>query len=237
METIMRINKYIARCGYTSRRKADDLVKNGKVKVNGKLTYELGLDIKDSDIVEIDGKLLQIEEKIYIKLYKPRGYITSNFDPYNNRDLNDLVKTDQRFFAAGRLDKDSEGLLIITNDGAFTNQIIHPSKKLDKTYIVRVTRLLNKKDCQRFESGIDIGNSEITSDSRIELIDKASKTYKVTIHQGYKRQIRRMFAQFSSEVTMLKRISIGPIELSDMKPYEKRKFDQDELDFVRKTRG
>lgn len=233
----MRINKYIARCGYTSRRKADDLVKNGKVKVNGKLTYELGLDIKDSDIVEIDGKLLQIEEKIYIKLYKPRGYITSNFDPYNNRDLNDLVKTDQRFFAAGRLDKDSEGLLIITNDGAFTNQIIHPSKKLDKTYIVRVTKLLNKKDCQRFESGLDIGNSEITSDSRIELIDKASKTYKVTIHQGYKRQIRRMFAQFSSEVTMLKRISIGPIELSDMKPYEKRKFDQTEIDFVRKTRG
>lgn len=237
METIMRINKYIARCGYTSRRKADDLVKNGKVKVNGKLTYELGLDIKDSDIVEIDGELLQIEEKIYIKLYKPRGYITSNFDPYNDRDLNDLVKTNQRFFAAGRLDKDSEGLLIITNDGVFTNQIIHPSKKLDKTYIVRVTRLLNKKDCQRFESGLDIGNSEITSDSRIELIDKASKTYKVTIHQGYKRQIRRMFAQFSSEVTMLKRISIGPIELSDMKPYEKRKFDQTEMDFVRKTRG
>lgn len=233
----MRINKYIARCGYTSRRKADDLVKNGKVKVNGKLTYELGLDIKDSDIVEIDGELLQIEEKIYIKLYKPRGYITSNFDPYNDRDLNDLVKTDQRFFAAGRLDKESEGLLIITNDGSFTNQIIHPSKKLDKTYIVRVTRLLNKKDCQRFESGLDIGNSEITSDSRIELIDKASKTYKVTIHQGYKRQIRRMFAQFSSEVTMLKRISIGPIELSDMKPYEKRKFDQTEMDFVRKTRG
>lgn len=237
METIMRINKYIARCGYTSRRKADDLVKNGKVKVNGKLTYELGLDIKDSDIVEIDGEILQIEEKIYIKLYKPRGYITSNFDPYNDRDLNDLVKTDQRFFAAGRLDKESEGLLIITNDGSFTNQIIHPSKKLDKTYIVRVTRLLNKKDCQRFESGLDIGNSEITSDSRIELIDKASKTYKVTIHQGYKRQIRRMFAQFSSEVTMLKRISIGPIELSDMKPYEKRNFDQTEMDFVRKTRG
>lgn len=237
METIMRINKYIARCGYTSRRKADDLVKNGKVKVNGKLTYELGLDIKDSDIVEIDGEILQIEEKIYIKLYKPRGYITSNFDPYNDRDLNDLVKTDQRFFAAGRLDKDSEGLLIITNDGVFTNQIIHPSKKLDKTYIVRVTRLLNKKDCQRFESGLDIGNSEITSDSRIELIDKASKTYKVTIHQGYKRQIRRMFAQFSSEVTMLKRISIGPIKLDGMEPYEKRNFDQDEMDFVRKTRG
>ncbi len=233
----MRINKYIARSGYTSRRKADELIKNGKVKVNGKLTYELGLDIKESDIVEIDGEILEIEEKIYIKLYKPRGYITSNFDPYNDRDLNDLVKLDQRFFAAGRLDKDSEGLLIITNDGLFTNQIIHPSKKLDKTYIVRVNRLLNKKECQQFESGIDIGNSEITSDSRIDLIDKKNKTYKVTIHQGYNRQIRRMFACFSSEVRMLKRISIGPIKLYDMKPYEKRNFDQDEMDFVRKTRG
>lgn len=237
METAMRINKYIARSGYTSRRKADDLIKNGKVKVNGELTYELGLDIKDSDLVEIDGEILQIEEKFYIKLYKPRGYITSNFDPYNKRDLTDLVKTDKRFFAAGRLDKDSEGLLIITNDGVFTNQIIHPSNKLDKTYIVKVTRLLNDKECQKFESGIDIGNSEITSDSRIELIDKANKTYKVTIHQGYNRQIRRMFAYFSSEVRMLKRISIGPIRLDNMKPYEKRKFDKAEMDFVRKTRG
>lgn len=237
MEKTMRINKYIARSGYTSRRKADELIKNGKVKVNGDITYELGLDIKDSDVVEIDGEILEIEEKFYIKLYKPKGYITSNFDPYNDRDLNDLVKLDQRFFAAGRLDKDSEGLLIITNDGIFTNQIIHPSKKLDKTYIVRVSRLLNKKECQQFESGIDIGNSEITSDSRIDLIDKGNKTYKVTIHQGYNRQIRRMFAYFSSEVRMLKRISIGPIKLYDMKPYEKREFNQAEMEFVRKTRG
>lgn len=100
-----------------------------------------------------------------------------------------------------------------------------------------MNRLLNKKECQQFESGIDIGNSEITSDSRIDLIDKKNKTYKVTIHQGYNRQIRRMFACFSSEVRMLKRISIGPIKLYDMKPYEKRNFDQDEMDFVRKTRG
>ena len=134
----MRINKFIARSGYTSRRKADELIKNGLVKVNYKIIKEPGIDVKENDLVEVDGQILEIEDKFYLKLYKPVGFITSNFDPYNDKDLNNLLDLDKRFFAAGRLDKDSEGLLIITNDGDFTNEIIHPSKKLDKTYIVKV---------------------------------------------------------------------------------------------------
>src|SRR5699024_6594546 len=122
----MRINKYIAHSGYTSRRKADDLIYESRVKVNGKIISEPGYKVKDGDRVEVDGKLLSLEEKFYIKLYKPVGFITSNFDPFNEKDLNDLVDINQRFFAAGRLDKDSEGLLIITNDGEFTNNLTHP---------------------------------------------------------------------------------------------------------------
>jgi len=233
----MRINKFIARSGYTSRRKADELIKNGLVKVNYKIIKEPGIDVKENDLVEVDGQILEIEDKFYLKLYKPVGFITSNFDPYNDKDLNNLLDLDKRFFAAGRLDKDSEGLLIITNDGDFTNEIIHPSKKLDKTYIVKVSKLLTNKEIRLFEEGLDIGNGEVTSDSKIVLIDKKTKKYKVTIHQGYNRQIRRMFEYFSSTVINLKRISIGPIQLSDMKPYERRKFTAKELEFVKQVMG
>ncbi|WP_060929499.1 pseudouridine synthase [Anaerococcus tetradius] len=233
----MRINKFIARSGYTSRRKSDELIKNGLVKVNYKIIKEPGIDVKENDLVEVDGQILEIEDKFYLKLYKPVGFITSNFDPYNDKDLNNLLDLDKRFFAAGRLDKDSEGLLIITNDGDFTNEIIHPSKKLDKTYIVKVSKLLTNKEIRLFEEGLDIGNGEVTSDSKIVLIDKKTKKYKVTIHQGYNRQIRRMFEYFSSTVINLKRISIGPIQLSDMKPYERRKFTAKELEFVKQVMG
>lgn len=142
----MRINKYIANTGFTSRRKADDLIKEGRVKVNNNLITEPGFKVEGTDKVTIDGQLLELEKKFYIKLYKPVGYITSNFDPYNKLDLNDLLEIDKRFYAAGRLDKDSEGLLIITNDGEFTNNIIHPKFKLDKEYIVDVDKTLSKKE-------------------------------------------------------------------------------------------
>ena len=102
----MRINKYIAHSGYTSRRKADELIIAGKVKINGQVIIEPGIKVNDGDRVEVSGKVLEIEKKFYIKLYKPVGFITSNFDPYNEKDLNDLIDIDERFFAAGRLDKD-----------------------------------------------------------------------------------------------------------------------------------
>ena len=115
----MRINKFIANSGYTSRRKADDLIEKGKVKLNGKVVTEPGIKISNEDEVEVEGQILGLVKKFYIKLYKPVGFITSNFDPFNKKDLNDLIDIGTRFFAAGRLDKDSEGLLIITNDGEY----------------------------------------------------------------------------------------------------------------------
>ena len=226
----MRINKYIAHAGYTSRRKADDLILEGRVKVNGQIIYEPGTQVNDNDRVEVEGKLLEIEKKFYIKLYKPVGFITSNFDPYNEKDLHDLVDIDQRFYAAGRLDKDSEGLLIITNDGDFTNNLIHPKFKLDKEYIVKIDKKLKAKQENIFEKGLDIGNGEKTSDARLEYLD--DNTYKVIIHQGYNRQIRRMFKVFGARVINLKRIRIGKILLSNLKEKEYRYFSDEELNFV-----
>lgn len=231
---MMRINKYIAHSGYTSRRKADELIFKGKVKLNGQTIKEPGIQVNDNDLVEIDGKILSIEKKFYIKLYKPIGFITSNFDPYNEKDLNDLVDIDKRFFAAGRLDKDSEGLLIITNDGEFTNNLIHPKFKLDKEYIVKVDSRLSKNQENEFENGLDIGNGEKTSDAKIEYL--GNNIYKVIIHQGYNRQIRRMFKVLGKKVNSLKRIKIGKISLSDLKEKEYRYFDSEELKFVEEIR-
>lgn len=231
---MMRINKYIAHSGYTSRRKADELIFKGKVKLNGQTIKEPGIQVNDNDLVEIDGKVLSIEKKFYIKLYKPIGFITSNFDPYNEKDLNDLVDIDKRFFAAGRLDKDSEGLLIITNDGEFTNNLIHPKFKLDKEYIVKVDSRLSKDQENEFENGLDIGNGEKTSDAKIEYL--GNNIYKVIIHQGYNRQIRRMFKVLGKKVNSLKRIKIGKIYLSDLKEKEYRYFDSEELKFVEEIR-
>ena len=231
---MMRINKYIAHSGYTSRRKADELIFKGKVKLNGQTIKEPGIQVNDNDLVEIDGKILSIEKKFYIKLYKPIGFITSNFDPYNEKDLNDLVDIDKRFFAAGRLDKDSEGLLIITNDGEFTNNLIHPKFKLDKEYIVKVDSKLSKNQENDFKNGLDIGNGEKTSDAKIEYL--GNNIYKVIIHQGYNRQIRRMFKVLGKKVISLKRIKIGKISLSDLKEKEYRYFDSEELKFVEEIR-
>ena len=226
----MRINKFIAQAGYTSRRKADDLIAAEKVKVNGKILKEMGYDVKDDDIVSINGEILKLEEYFYYKLNKPVGYITSNYDPHNEKDLNNLIDIDERFFAAGRLDKDSHGLLIITNDGDFTNALIHPSSGISKEYIVKVDKLLNDKQIEKFKSGLDIGNGELTSDAAIRYIK--NNTYIVAIRQGYNRQIRRMFNVFDSTVIDLKRTRIGAIHLNDLIAGQYKKFDKKEIEFV-----
>lgn len=231
----MRINKFIAKSGYTSRRKADDLIKAGKVRVNGEVLTELGYKVEANDEVSINGEVLHIEEFIYIKLYKPVGYITSNFDPYNDKDLNDLINIDQRFFAAGRLDKDSEGLLIITNDGDFTNKLIHPSHEISKEYIVKVDKKLRPNDLKNFAGKLDIGNGEVTSGAIIN--ELGANTYNVIICQGFNRQIRRMFGVLGYEVLSLKRIRIGEVYLDDLKAFQHVKFNSKELQFVKELKS
>lgn len=226
----MRINKFIAKSGYTSRRKADDLIKNNKVLVNNSIMNEPGYDVKEDDIVEINGQILKIEEYFYYKLNKPVGYITSNFDPHNDKDLNNLIDIDERFFAAGRLDKDSHGLLIITNDGDFTNSLIHPSSGISKEYVVKVDKLLNDKQIEKFKNGLDIGRGELTSDANIRYIK--NNTYLVVIRQGYNRQIRRMFDVLGSTVVDLKRTKIGAIWLGGLEEGKYKKFNEKEMEFV-----
>lgn len=231
----MRINKYIAKSGYCSRRKADNLIEKGQVKVNGKVLDKPGYEVYEGDLVSINGEILKLEEFFYYKLNKPIGYITSNFDPHNPRDLNDLIDLDRKFFAAGRLDKDSHGLLIITNDGEFANALTHPSNEISKEYIVKVDKRLSAEKIKIFESGLDIGNGEMTS--RSQIFYKGNNTYKVIISQGYNRQIRRMFKALGSNVLDLERIRIGKVHLDNLKSSNYQKFSKKELEFVDLIKG
>lgn len=228
----MRINKFIAKTGLASRRKSEEYIKNGLVFVNGKKLEDLSYQVKDGDEVKINGEILKIQEKFYYKLNKPLGYISSNYDPHNKKDLNELIKIDGRFFCAGRLDKDSHGLMLITNDGNITNKIIHPSKEINKTYLVKVDRILSKDQEEKFKKSIRLSKNEVTSKAKISLIDKNQILYEVIIHQGYNRQVRRMFGYFGVKVLDLKRIKIGEIELGNLEDGAHKKLSQRELEYL-----
>lgn len=227
----MRINKYIAKSGLASRRKAENYIKEGKVRVNGKLLKDLSYKVKKCDEVSVCGKILEIEDKFYYKLNKPIGFISSNYDPHNKKDLNVLINIDKRFFCAGRLDKDSHGLMLITNDGEITNKIIHPSREIKKVYIVKTDKAMEKDQMEQFSKSIKLSDTEKTSNAKIENIGK--NTYKVTIHQGFNRQIRRMFAYFDIRVIDLLRVKIGKISLGSLEDGHYKKLSKNELDFLK----
>lgn len=228
----MRINKFIAKTGLASRRKSEEYIKNGLVFVNGKRLDDLSYQVKKDDEVKVNGEILKIQEKFYYKLNKPLGYISSNYDPHNKKDLNDLIEIEGRFFCAGRLDKDSHGLMLITNDGKITNKIIHPSKEIDKIYLVRVDKKLSKIQEEKFSKSLILSEKEITSNAKISLINENQIIYKVIIHQGYNRQVRRMFKYFGVNVLDLKRIKIGEIDLYDLKDGDYKKLSKKELEYL-----
>ena len=154
-----RLNKYIASCGVCSRRKSDELISSGKVKVNGQVVTNLGEKVSSKDIVEVDNKLIQKEEKkVYIVLNKPRGYVTTNSDEYNRKNVIDLIDEDVRVYSIGRLDKDTEGLLLLTNDGEFSNKVMHPRNKIEKTYIVTTDTNVTNEQLEKLRNGVDIGD-------------------------------------------------------------------------------
>lgn len=227
----MRINKYIAKSGIASRRAADKLILDGKIKVNGETILTPGLDIKDNDIVKFNGQIIKpIEEKYYILLNKPVGYVCSNYSQYNEKIIYELIDIDTKLFSVGRLDKDSRGLIILTNDGDIYNNIIHPKSEIFKTYIVKLDKDFNYNHKPLFEQGIDIGDY-ITNPSKIRII--SNRLIEIKINEGKNRQIRRMFEALNYEVIDLNRISIGEITLTDLDLGEYRYLTKEELEYLR----
>ena len=231
-----RLQKYMARCGVASRRKCETLITNGKVKVNGEIVLELGVKVKANIVkVEYDGKeILPEENKVYILLNKPEGYITSLSDEKGRKTILDLVNVKERIFPIGRLDYDSSGLLLLTNDGDIYNKIIHPRVKISKRYVAVVKGRFSDDEIKKFSEGIDIGGY-ITAPCEIKEIsyDNKISTVEVSIHEGKNRQVRKMCSAFNHDVLSLKRISVGDITLGYVKRGEYRNLTDTELNYIK----
>ena len=209
-----RLNKYIASCGVCSRRKSDELISSGKVKVNGQVVTNLGEKVSSKDIVEVDNKLIQKEEKkVYIVLNKPRGYVTTNSDEYNRKNVIDLIDEDVRVYSIGRLDKDTEGLLLRTNDGEFSNKVMHPRNKIEKTYIVTTDTNVTNEQLEKLRNGVDIGDY-ITRPAKIKRI--GNDKVQIIISEGKNRQVRRMCDSVGINLLNLRRIQVGNILLGNL---------------------
>lgn len=212
---MIRLNKYIASSGVCSRRKADELISLKKVIVNGNIVEDFGMQVDENqDEVIVDGKKIALENKnIYLMLNKPVGYVTTNDEQMGRKCTNDLIHESSRVFPVGRLDMNSEGLLLLTNDGNFSNRLMHPSKKVEKVYIAKLNRKITDEKIELLKNGVDIGDY-ITKPAKVQKI--ASNAIKITISEGKNRQVRRMCEAVGLKVIKLERIKIGNLELGNL---------------------
>ena len=227
-----RLQKVIANSGVTSRRKAEELILNGKVKVNGELITELGTKVKEGDKITVDGILLENTEKVYYLLNKPREVISSVKDDKNRKTVIDLINENKRIYPVGRLDYDTTGAIILTNDGEFANLLMHPKNKIDKTYVAKIEGILNPKEMMILKNGVIIDGVK-TSKSRIKIkkIDKKNNTsiVEITIHEGKNHQVKKMFESVNHNVLKLKREKIAFLTLTGIKSGEYRKLNHKEV--------
>ncbi len=222
----MRLNKYIALAGVTSRRKADELILDGSVKVNGKVVVTPGIDVQSTDRVIVLGRKIRVKDYEYFVFNKPTKVVSSVSDPKNRKTIIDFFLSEKvRLFPVGRLDYDSSGLIFVTNDGDFANRLTHPSYVKDKVYIVEVDKKLTEKELQKFANGIVIDRKK-TSKSKIVFQKRKLHNfkYKVTIHEGRNRQIRKMFLALKIKVVNLKRVEIAQIKLGNLPTGSYRKL-------------
>ena len=230
-----RLQKRIASSGYTSRRKAEELIENGKVKVNGVITKELGTKVKDSDEIEVEGKILEKEKKEYYLINKPRGVITSTDDDKNRKIVTDFIDTTARIYPIGRLDYDTTGALLLTNDGDFANIIMHPKNKIEKVYLAKLEGIIKGEHINKLKEGVMIDNTKVIP-SRVKLkkVNQETNTciVEITIHEGKNHQVKRMFESVGFHVEKLKRIRIGIFNVEDLQSGEYRKLTPKEVSVV-----
>lgn len=235
----MRINKYIASCGVASRRKAEEIILQGRVKVNGNLVTELSFNIDEkNDLVEINNKEIKLkEEYTYIVLNKPEGYITTVKDQFDRPSVLDLL-TDikERIYPIGRLDYETSGLLILTNDGDLTYKLTHPKHEVAKTYIARVKGIPSSEKMKNFEEGLYIEDYK-TAPARIKILEKnEEKNYsicKIQIHEGRNRQVRKMCKTINNPVQRLRRVAMGKITLKGTEVGKYRHLTDEEVTYLK----
>ena len=233
----MRINQYIASAGVTSRRKADEYIADGRGKVNGAVLTSPGYHVEDGDIVEVDGvRIAPADRKVYYLLNKPAGYVTSTADKEGRPLVTELVPDEVRVFPVGRLDLNTTGLLILTNDGDLSNRLMHPSHELSKRYLVRAQGIVTRAEAAMLEKGVDIGGF-VTSPAEVHLLkhDRNSTVAEIVIHEGKNRQVRRMFKAVGHPVLELCRTGIGNLEIGRLAVGQCRRLSPAEVESLRKA--
>ena len=235
----MRINKYIALCGVASRRKAEELILAGRVTVNDEVMTELSYKVdEENDIVKVDDKLIKEENKlVYILLNKPEGYITTVKDQFDRPSVLDLVSDiKERVYPIGRLDYETSGLLLLTNDGDLTYKLTHPKHEVDKTYVARVKGKLTKEEIERFKTGLKI-EDYTTAPAKVKVIkydeQRDSSLLEIKIHEGKNRQVRKMCKAINHPVLRLRRSAMGKIKIGDCEIGKYRYLTEDEIKYLK----
>ena len=227
-----RLQKVIANSGVASRRKAEELIVNNKVKVNGNIVNTLGAKVDKNDQIEVNGVAISKEEKVYYVLNKPREVITPVADDKGRKTVVDLIKDDKRIYPVGRLDYDTTGLLILTNDGDLANLLMHPKNEIDKCYVAKISGMLSPKEMMTLKTGVIIDGVK-TRKSRVKVrkTDKESNTsiVEIVIHEGKNHQVKKMFEAVGHEVLKLKREKIAFLDLKGLKSGEYRKLNPKEV--------
>ena len=230
-----RLQKFIASSGYTSRRKAEELIVNKKVKVDGKVVTELGTKVSGKELIEVDGNVIKREEKEYYLLYKPREVITSVSDDKNRKTVVDLIDTSARIYPVGRLDYDTTGVLLLTNDGDFANILMHPNSKIDKVYIAKINGIIKGDAINKLKNGVIIDGKK-TEKCRVKLrkIDKKNNTsiVEIVIHEGRNHQVKNMFKEVGFEVLKLKRERVGIFTLIGLTSGKYRRLTRKEISII-----
>lgn len=232
----MRLNKYIAQSGIASRRKADELTLQGKVKINGVVMKEPGYDVVEGDRVEVNGREVKVDaKKVYIMLNKPKGYVTTADDDKNRPTVMDLVADiDERLFTIGRLDYNTSGLLLLTNDGDLAYKLTHPKHHIFKTYRARIAGQISNERLARLRNGVDIGGF-VTSKAIVNVVKQVERSaiVEIKIYEGKNRQVRKMFAAVGNKVLDLERIAIGDLYLGHLMTGHYRKLTQKEIEYLK----
>ncbi len=231
----MRINKYLAQCGVASRRDCDRIISEGRVTLNGRVCG-LGDDVADGDTVKVDGKQVAIKKNEYYLLHKPKGYLSTVSDDKGRKTVMDILGSSVgRVYPVGRLDYDSEGLLILTTDGELAQHLTHPSNEVPKTYLVKVEGRLTEDDLNPIRSGIEIEGGYVTKKCRAHIVETNRDFTRVemVLREGKNREIRKMFAAIGKEVMLLKRTKVGELTLRGLERGSFRKLSPAEVEYLK----
>lgn len=230
-----RLHKILAHCGVGSRRECETIIEQGRVEVNGSVVTKLGTKVDpDSDRIRVDGEDVALEKRVYYLLHKPKGYLCTNRDDYGRTKVVDLIPDDRRIYTVGRLDEESEGLILLTNDGPLANIICHPRYQVDKSYRLTVKGPVEPRQLERIERGVWLaeGKSAPAHVRRIERKGDRS-VVTITVWEGRNRELRRIFSKVDLRVQHLVRTAIGPLRIDGLEPGAYRRLTEKDLDFAR----